>query len=44
MEKTHIEIETNFMGKRCVLYIYICIRTIICHSGSPRLPHAVLRA
>ena len=33
MEKTHIEIETNIMGKECVLYI--CNHTIICHRDCP---------
>ena len=26
MEKTHIEIETNIMGKKCVLYNYATIQ------------------
>ena len=36
MEKTHIEIETNIMGK--VSASYICNHMIICHCGPPRLP------
>ena len=31
MEKTHLEIETNIMGKECVL----CNHTIICHRDCP---------